>query len=68
MGGSTFEDIQPQEEIEVVIYYEGNVNSLLVMLDSFTSEDTNSYSGLVEISDIKFARIGELYLPSVEVI
>ena len=67
-GGSTFEDIQPQEEIEVVIYYEGNVNSLLVMLDSFTSEDTNSYSGLVEISDIKFARIGELYLPSVEVI
>ena len=63
-GGSKFIDIEPQQTVDIVIYYEGIVNSLLVMFDSFIFEDTAIHSGMAEISDIKFARLGELYLPS----
>ena len=63
-GGSKFFDIEPQQIVEIVIYYEGIVDSLLVMLDSFIFEDTSTHSGLAEIFDIKFVKLGELYLPS----
>ena len=62
-GGSSFGNIQPGATVEIIIYFEGVAESLQIMFDSYKYQDTNVYSGDVTISNIKFAKDGELKLP-----
>jgi len=57
-GGSFF-DIAPGKTVEAVISFTGNVEKLQLMIDS-SRNDTATYSGDVTVSDIKFAKVGEL--------
>ena len=62
-GGTTFAEIEPGKTVVVIIYFEGLVTDLQIMLDSSTYQDTKVYAGDITISDIKFAFEGELKLP-----
>ena len=62
-GGSSFGNIQAGSTVELIIYYEGVAESLQIMFDSHKYQDTNVYSGDVTVSDIKFAKDGDLKLP-----
>lgn len=63
-GGSSFNNIPAGETVEIVIYYEGVANSIQIMFDTHIYGDTSTHSGNVTISDIKFAKYGELNLPN----
>ena len=67
-GGSTFDGIQPGATVEVVIYFEGVATDIQIMFDSFRYQDTNVYNGDITISDIKLATLGEVVVPTEEVI
>ena len=62
-GGSSFNGIPAGEEVEIIIYYEGFVSSIQIMFETHIYGDTATHSGDVTISDIKFAKFGELKLP-----
>lgn len=57
-GGSFF-DIKAGETVEAVISFTGNVEKLQLMIDS-SRNDAETRSGDVTISDIKFAKVGEI--------
>ncbi len=62
MGGSYFNNIPAGEDIEAVIYYKGVAKTLQLMLDS-TRTGSETYSGNITISEIKFAKYGEIEMP-----
>ena len=61
-GGSYFNNIPAGEDIEAVIYYKGVAKTLQLMLDS-TRTGSETYSGNITISEIKFAKYGEIEMP-----
>ena len=60
-GGSFFE-LQAGQEADLVIKYNGIVEKLQLMLDS-SRNNANTYSGDVTVSEIKFAKLGEIEIP-----
>ena len=57
-GGSFF-DIPAGETVEAVISFTGSVEKLQLMIDS-SRNDTETRAGDITISDIKFAKVGEI--------
>ena len=62
-GGSSFNNILPGETVEIVIYFEGVAESIQIMFETHIYGDTETHSGNVTISDIKFTKFGDLVLP-----
>ena len=62
-GGSSFNNIKANSTVEIVIYFEGIAESIQIMFETHIYGDTATHSGDVTISDIKFAKFGELKLP-----
>ena len=62
LGEGTFLDIAAGETVEVEIYFAGVVESVEFMMDSLQSGVIEK-SGNLTISDVKFARQGELEIP-----
>ena len=60
-GGSFF-TIPAGETVEAVVYFNGQVETLQLMIDS-SRNDASTYAGDVTVDDIKFALIGELEIP-----
>lgn len=59
--------LEPNETIEVEIKFEGEVGNVEFMLDSMFSQQTGSTPGDITISDIKFAKQGEIIIPETPV-
>ena len=60
-GGSFF-DLAPGETYEIVIEFNGVVEKLQLMPDS-SKNDTSVNAGDITVSEIKFAKIGEIDIP-----
>ena len=54
-GGSFVDNLPAGEEAEIVISFNGNPDSLVIMLDSTHQNDETAYAGDFTISEIKFA-------------
>lgn len=58
----TFVTLEPAAEIELEIKFTGVANSFELMLDSARGT-SNTYAGDVTVSDLKFAKQGEIVIP-----
>ena len=61
-GGSFFE-IAAGKSAECVVKFNGVASMLQLMIDSATYGDAGKYAGDITISDLKFAKYGEIVLP-----
>ena len=55
-GGCYFDNIAAGQEVEIIVYYEGDASTVIVFIDSANYTDTATHSGNLTISGHKFAK------------